>query len=94
MKHKPLIPLALRKKGILVNSSKAKNATSSMDLCLGYFSKIAMYPSILYNLLGRDPAGKGLSYWPARLNRLAGLYYNSIPAQSPAFTDCSRIPAM
>ena len=32
----------------------------------------------------RDPAGTGLSYQPARLNRLAGRYYNSIPARSLA----------
>ncbi len=42
----------------------------------------------------RDRAGIGLSYRPARLNGLAGLYYNPIPARSLALTDCSKIPAL
>ncbi len=32
----------------------------------------------------RDPAGIGFSYRPAKLNRLAGRYYISIPARSIA----------
>jgi hypothetical protein len=42
----------------------------------------------------RDPAGNGLSYWPVRLNRLAGRYYNSIPFESLSLTHCFKIPAM
>jgi hypothetical protein len=38
--------------------------------------------------------GIGLSYWSARLNRLAGRYDISVPTRFPAPIDCSKIPAL
>jgi hypothetical protein len=41
----------------------------------------------------RNRVGIGLSYWPARLHRLAGRYDNAVPTRFLAHIDCSKTPA-
>jgi hypothetical protein len=41
----------------------------------------------------RNRVGTGLSYWPARLHRLAGRYNNLVPTRFLAPIDCSKIAA-